>query len=159
MRRTCLKKPARMIAGLLTGLLVAVVAVPLGAQAAPESHPYYDITQEVTLNATVSSVLARPEPGMIIGSHLLLATPAGAVDASLGRFGLEGKGALSISAGEQVEVTGVMKTLRDKQVFVVRTVKVRGQVYTMRNEHGIQVSPQSRERASQMKTAQFGRGQ
>lgn len=155
MRRTCFKKPTRMIAGLLTGLLIAIVAVPLGAQPASETHPYYDKAQEVTLTAMVSSVLARPEPGMIAGSHLLLATSSGTVDASLGRFGLEGKGALSIATGEQVEVTGVMKTLKNKQVFVARTVKARGQVYTMRNEHGIQVSPQSRQRAGQ-KTAQKG---
>jgi hypothetical protein len=159
MRRTYFKKPTRMIAGLLTGLLVAIVAVPLGAQPASETHPYYDKAQEVTLTAMVSSVLTRPEAGMIAGSHLLLETSSGTVDASLGRFGLQGKGALSISAGEQAEVTGVMKTLRNKQVFVARTVKVRGQVYAMRNEHGIQVSPQSRQRASQMKTAEFGRGQ
>jgi hypothetical protein len=42
-----------------------------------------------------------------------------------------------------------MKTLKNQQVFVVRIVKVDGQVYTMRNEHGIQVPPQSRERAGQ----------
>lgn len=156
MRLTCLKKPARMIAGLLTGLLFAVMAAPLVAQPKSELHPYYDKAQEVTLKATVSSVLIRPEPGMIVGSHLLLVTPSGSVDASLGRFGLQGKGALSVTAGEQVEVTGVMKTLKNKQVFLARTVKVGGQVFTMRNEHGIQVSPQSRERAGQ-KAAQHGR--
>jgi hypothetical protein len=150
MRLTCLKQPARMIAGLLTGLLFVIVAVPLGAQPASRPHPYYDQRQEVTLKATVSSVLTRPSAGMIIGSHLLLETSSGAVDASLGRFGLEGKGALSVTAGQQVEVTGVMKTLKNQQVFVVRTVKAGGQVYMMRNEHGIQVPPQARERASKM---------
>ena len=155
MRRTCLTKPARILAGLLTALLFAVVTIPLTAQPAGESHPYYDKTQEVTVKAAVSSVLARPEPGMIAGSHLLLVTPSGTVDASLGRFGLAGKGALSVAAGEQVEATGVMKTLMNKQVFVVRTVTVGGHVYTMRTEHGIPVSPQSRARAAQ-KTTQKG---
>jgi len=112
----------------------------------------YDVTQEVTLNGTVSSVLAKPAPGMIWGSHLLLATPFGPVDASLGRFGLLGKDAVSVAAGQQIEVTGVMKTIKDKQVFLARTVKAGGQVYTIRNEHGVPVPPQSRERASR-KTA------
>jgi hypothetical protein len=155
MRRTCLKQPARLIAVLLAGLLFAVVAVPLGAQPAPETQKFYDITQEVTLKGTVSGVLVKAFAGMIMGSHLLLETASGPVDASLGRFGLQGKGALSVAAGEEVEVTGVMKTLGDKQVFVTRTVKAGGQVYTMRNEHGIPVSPQTRERASQ-KAAQKG---
>jgi hypothetical protein len=119
------------------------------------AEPYYDVAREVTLKGTVSSVLTKPSPGMIMGSHLLLATASGEVDASLGRFGLLGKGALSVAAGQQVELTGVMKTLMDKQVFVARTVKVGEHVYTMRTEHGIQISPQARERASQ-KTAQKG---
>ena len=38
---------------------------------------------------------------------------------------------------------------------MVRTVKADGQVYTMRNQHGIPVSPQARERAS-AKPAQKG---
>lgn len=119
--------------------------------------PYYDVAREVSLKGTVSSVLPNASRGMIPGAHLLLTTSSGAVDASLGRFGLRGKGALSVSTGEQVEVTGVTTTRRGAPVFVVRTLKVRGQLYAMRNEHGIAVPPQSRERVGR-KAAQFGRG-
>jgi hypothetical protein len=152
MRRSRFTKPTRMVAGLLTGLLFAILAVPLGAQPAHQPRPYYDISKEVTLSGTVSSVLRMPSPGMIAGSHLLLATASGAVDASLGRWGLEGKGALSVAPGQEVEVTGVMKTLRDQPVFVVRNVKVGGQIFQIRNEHGIPVPPQARERAGRRAT-------
>ena len=139
--------------------LISSIA-PVQAQTATietrPAEPYYDVAREVTLKGTVSSVLANPSPGMIVGSHLLLATASGEVDASLGRFGLVGKDALSVAAGQQVEVTGVMKTLMDRQVFVARTVTVGGQVYTMRNQHGIHVSPQARERARQMATQKGG---
>ncbi len=54
-----------------------------------------------------------------------------------------------VAAGQRVEVTGVMKTVKDKEVFIARTVTVGSQVYTMRNEHGIPVSPQSRAHAGQ----------
>jgi hypothetical protein len=138
----------RLIAGLLVGLLFAILVVPLNAQTAGDSHVYYDVTQEVTLSGTVSAVLVKPAPGMIMGSHLLLATISGQVDASLGNWALQGKGALSVTPGQQVEVTGVMKTLNHKQVFIARTVKAGGKVYTMRNEHGIPVSPQARELAT-----------
>jgi hypothetical protein len=90
-----------------------------------------------------------------MGSHLLFTTISGPLDASLGRFGLQGKGALSVAAGQQVEVTGVMKTIMDKQVFLARTVKAGGRVYTIRNEHGVPMSPQARDRANG-KTAQKG---
>src|SRR5260370_3711277 len=135
-------------------VLLSLISPPRPVQAQTAERPtgpFYDVTKEVTLNGTVSSVLMKPSPGMIAGFHLLLATSSGEVDASLGRFGLQGKGALSVDVGQYIEVTGVMMTLRDKQVFVARTVKAGNQVYAMRNEHGIPVSPQARERASEQK--------
>ena len=86
---------------------------------------------------------------MIWGSHLMVETAFGRLDASLGRFGLEGKGAVSVTPGRQIELTGVMKTVRDMEVFVVRSVKANGITYTMRNEHGIEVSPLTRKRAAE----------
>lgn len=135
--------------GLLSALLLAMLVIPLNAQLADGSHPFYDVTREVTLSGTVSSVLAKPAPGMVWGAHLLIETTSGRVDASLGRWALLGKSALAVAPGQQVEVTGVMKTLRDKPVFMVRTVKANGKVYAVRNEYGIPVSPLARERAAQ----------
>jgi hypothetical protein len=91
---------------------------------------------------------------MIVGSHLLLATLNGPVDASLGRFGLQGDGAVSVAAGQQIEATGVMKRIvikgmKDKSVFLVRSLKVGDEVYTVRSKHGFPVSPQARKRASE----------
>jgi|SRR5208337_3022832 len=146
MRRSRFTKFTPLIAGLLTGLLFAILVVPLNAA---DSHPYYDVSKEITLSGTVSSVLEKPAPGMTWGSHLMIETLSGRVDASLGRWGLQGKGALSVKPGQQVEVTGVMKSLRDKEVFVARTVKVNGKVYAVRNQHGIEVSPQARQRAAE----------
>jgi len=51
--------------------------------------------------------------------------------------------------GQEIELTGVMMTVRDREVFVVRNVKANGQTYIMRNEHGIDVSPLTRERAAE----------
>jgi hypothetical protein len=85
----------------------------------------------------------------------VLATASGSVDASLGHFGLQGKGAVSVGQGQQIEITGVMKTIKGRQVFLARTVRVGAQIYTIRNEHGIPLSPQARERASR-KTAGEG---
>lgn len=106
----------------------------------------YDVSKEVTLNGTVTSLLGKPEPGMVMGAHLVIATSSGPVDASLGQWALVGRGALSVSVGQQVAVTGVMKTIRNQQVFLARTVKADGEVFTIRNEHGLALSPQTRER-------------
>src|SRR5580698_4274071 len=80
-------------------LLFLAAVLPIVAQNTPASTRSatpltYDISQEVTLNGTVSSVLTKASPGMIAGSHLLLTTVSGTVDVSLSTFGLQGKGAL-----------------------------------------------------------------
>jgi DNA/RNA endonuclease YhcR with UshA esterase domain len=118
-----------------------VLQVPSRAQSAAATRTtpgsfHYDVTKEVTLHATVSRVLKTASQGMVWGSHLMLATSAGTVDASLGRSAFHGVNPLSVTAGEHVEVTGVMNTIKGKQVFLVRTVKVNNHIYTLRNEHG-----------------------
>jgi len=147
MRHSRFIRSTPLIAGLLTltGLLFAILVVSLNAA---ESDSRYDVSKEVTLSGTVSSVLYKPAPGMSWGSHLMVETVSGRLDASLGRFGLEGKDALSVNPGQQIELTGVMKTVRDKEVFVVRSVKAYDKIYILRNEHGIEISPQARERAA-----------
>lgn len=132
------------------GFLLVALLPSIQAQTAksPQSYPfYYDISDEVTLSGAVTGVLAKAPAGMMNGSHLLVATPSGAVDASLGAYGLIGKGALSVKLGEQVAVTGVMKSLNGKPVFMARTVTAEGKVYPIRNERGIAMSPLARERA------------
>lgn len=114
-----------------------------------EGPSSYSSTAEVTFTGTVSSVFTKAIPGTVVGSHLLLATPSGLVDASLGRFGLLGKGAISVVAGQQIEATGVMKTIKGKTFFIVRSVKVGNELYVIRNEHGFPLSPEARERARQ----------
>src|SRR5271157_1251425 len=107
----------------LTLLALVFLAVPIHAQTsavaarpiAPAGPFSYDITRETTLTGTVSSLVTKPTPGMIMGAHLLVATPTGTVDASLERFALLGKDALSIAPGQQVQVTGVMKTIKGQQ--------------------------------------------
>ena len=151
--RCSVSKPARVIAGMVSGLMLAIVAVPLNAQAVAhaihEEHPYYDAAKEVTLNGTVANVVTKPSEGMMMGAHLLLETGSGQLDASLGPWGLAGKGAPSVTVGQEVVVTGIVKTVNNRQIFVVRTINAGGKLYTIRNRHGVLVSPQARERAAQ----------
>lgn len=147
MRRSVLRKLTRTIAGSLMGGMLAMFAIPLLAQ--PVDSHEYDIRQEVTVSGTISAVVTKTTPGMLMGAHLLLTTVSGQVDASLGRWAFQGKDALSVTAGEQVELTGMMQTVKEKEVFIVRTVKVGGKLYTLRNQHGIDLSPRARQLAAE----------
>jgi hypothetical protein len=135
---------------------IAIAAGGAGAQEVVKAAPFYDASREVTVQGAVSSVLTKPNAGMIFGSHLLLQTASGELDASLGRWALQGKGAVPLTAGQHVELTGVVKTLMKRQVLIVRTVSVNGQVYAIRNQHGVEVSSLARERAEQQATQNGG---
>jgi hypothetical protein len=136
-------------------LLVPISLVPSSqaqstvGTARPERPFNYDATKETTLAGKISAVITRPTPGMLWGSHLMIETSDGPVDASLGTLAMRGKNAATFAAGDKVEVTGVMKTFNDKQVFLARTVKVGGEVYTFRNENGFPVREAAHNRESQ----------
>jgi hypothetical protein len=134
-----------------TFLALGLFAIPIYAQTVePTSRsvapPKYDIRSEVRLTATVSSVIcnATPEMKMLAGSHLILETASGKIDASLGVFPIAGEGTSSVSAGERVQVTGVLKTVRGQRVLVTRLVLINGHTYKVRNEHGFVLMPAAR---------------
>jgi hypothetical protein len=110
---------------------------------------FYDVAQETTVAGIVAQSLAKATPGMLPGAHIMLTSPSGTVDVSLGAFAFSGKKSLPQLGGQQIEVTGVAKTLRNRQVFIARLVKVGDSVYAVRNNHGLPLTPRSQERANQ----------
>lgn len=147
----------RLLPGLCLLSLLSSISptLPLHAQSPAGSTTSsvsftYDSSQEVTLDGTVASLVLKAPKGMILGSHILLTTVSASVDVSLGTFALQGAGALSVAPGQQIEVTGVMRSaLKTEQVFLARTVKVGERTYVIRNQHGIPVPPLAREQANQ----------
>jgi hypothetical protein len=79
---------------------------------------------------------------------LIVETSTGKVKASLGRYALKGKSPLSLSSGQQIQMLGEMKTVRDGQVFVVRVIQVNGHQYTLRNERGLATAAIARGKAN-----------
>jgi hypothetical protein len=145
----------RLFAGPCALVLLSLISSlpPVQAQTAEfatrhETPFSFEISKKTTLIGTVSSVVTNPSAGMMWGSHLLVETSSGTLDASLGRFALLGRNALFVTAGQCAQVTGVMKTFDGQQVFLARTLIVGGQVYPIRDEHGFAPSPQTRERLS-----------
>jgi hypothetical protein len=134
----------------LQGLgLAALLALTLNAgaaqaQAAAETTaksavaPRYDISKEVTLNATVVSVPSKSpltQSGPVKG--FTFQTTGGLLEGALTPFVLNGSGAISIAVGEHIQVSGVMTTMKsNKQVFVIRTIQTGGRTYAIRDQHG-----------------------
>jgi hypothetical protein len=131
---------------LCAALVAALVAAPLyGAnrsvlpkRAVVPSR--YDISKEVTLQATVQSVHAKPGAGRF-GGYLTLSTAHGTAEAQVGRFLLRGPGAVSFTPGEQVKLVGLMATLNHRQVLLTRLIVAGGRTITVRNHSGFLVPP------------------
>jgi hypothetical protein len=146
----------RLSAGLFTLALLGLATFLPTAHAQQAATPAiksagplsYDASKEITLSGKVESVVTKHTHGMLWGTHLMLQTTSGKMDASLGRIRLKGKGALTFEAGENVQVTGVIKTVHGDQFLLTRLVKADNHVYTIRNERGIPVAPERRNGAS-----------
>jgi hypothetical protein len=137
--------------------VVLSVVVALG-QAEPAGRPgpaavsRYDADKEVVIEGTVSSLVKRPGRGLLAGAHVMLNTAFGPLDAHLGNYAMRGRGALSLSRGDQVKVTGVRTTVDGRDVFLVRTVRKGLSVCQVRNARGFLLRPAPSASAGRMKT-------
>ncbi|HUO26486.1 MAG TPA: hypothetical protein VMU61_12525 [Candidatus Aquilonibacter sp.] len=149
MRRTCLTKTTRALAGPLTGLLFSILVVPLGAATAPKTTPvggfgpFYDAAHETTLTGTIQEVVTRHTPGSPAGMHLLVLGPQGVVDAHVGAF-LSKQNREAMKVGMPVEIVGANVQLHGRQYLLARQITVGGHVITVRSARGAPVfqSPQ-----------------
>jgi DNA/RNA endonuclease YhcR with UshA esterase domain len=139
-------------------LVLCVFALPLHAQTSdttkPVVHLRYDITQEMTFTGTVSSVVkaSAHETKKASVSRVMVQTTSGTVEADLGRYAMRGEGALSLTPGQLIQLTGVMKTVRGQQVVIARLVQANGKVYKIRNEHGFVYHPVARKNQTKSET-------
>jgi len=134
-------KPTQLTAGLLAGLLLAILAVPLGAQLAPETRatravgPVYDAAHEITLNGTIKEVVTKRVAGSPVGMHLLVAGPEGVVDAHVGPY-LTKDTQEALHAGLPVQIVGAVEQLQGKSILLARQLIFGGRTVTVRSENG-----------------------
>jgi hypothetical protein len=145
MRRTCLKQPAQLIAGLLTGLLFAIIPFQPIAHAADSrvQHPssiVYDKAHEITVNGTVQEVVTQRTAGSPVGMHLLVAGSDGLVDAHVGPY-LSRDVQEALHMGLPVQIVGAMEQAHGKQYLLARQVVFGGRTVTVRSENGALVRP------------------
>jgi hypothetical protein len=144
----------RKIAGVMCLLIALAIALFAGPSHADESvaprrtviASKYDVTREVTLEGTIQTLVRKPAPGSVLGAHLIVSTAQGTVDAHIGNYLVVGKYAMPFAAGQSVKLTGVMTTINDKHVLLVRTMQMGDNTITVRNEHGFLVYPGTKAR-------------
>jgi hypothetical protein len=135
---------------LFASIAILAIAVPVRAQTTAQTMgratavpaaPRYEASKEVTLQGNVLDVVTKPPAGTLIGTHVIVATSSGDVDAHLGSYAMKGANAFTLTPGERVQLVGVMTTSGANRVFLVRTIQSGSHVYKIRNEHGFLLRP------------------
>ena len=148
---------ARALAAILPAVLM--LAIPLGAQTATESHPApgfgapYDAAHEVTFNGTVQEVVTKHTVGSPIGMHLIVTGTQGAVDAHVG-YRISANVREALHQGLPIQIVGVMETLNGKQFLMARLLMFGGQTVTVRTKTGFLVGPVGPARANDPRAQQ-----
>jgi hypothetical protein len=112
----------------------------------PVHRTVYDASGELTISGTVRSLVSGGHPGLPSGTYLTISTPRGVVEAHLGRFALLGSQPVSLHPGEQVDVVGVMITVKSSSILLVRTIHTNTSTFVIRNEHGALLFPRPADR-------------
>jgi hypothetical protein len=127
---------------LLLGIAPSMAAQSSAAVASSTATGAQAIPDEITLTGTIQQVVSDPAPRQPQGVHLIVASPQGLFDVSAGPY-LAKDVKDSLSSGQPVQVTGVLRTFNGQRYLLVREMNVAGRQVTVRNQHGFPVHAQS----------------
>ena len=77
----------------------------------------------------------------MLGTHLMVSTSKGTIDAHIGGFVLRGSHPYAPAAGQSVKLVGVMTTINHKNVFLTRTIETGNRTVQVRTERGFLIVP------------------
>ena len=99
-------------------------------------------SSDITVAGTIQQVSSEHTPGSLPGLHLLMTSPQGTLDSSIGPFLAESVKA-TLSSGQQIQVVGFMESINGHSYLVARQLIAGGHQIPIRNEHGSLVHAQS----------------
>lgn len=153
MRRMCRTKLTPLIAGLLAGLLFAIVTVPLSAattathpKPAAGFHPDYNAAHEMTFTGTIQEVVSTHRLGSPAGLHLMVAGEKGTMDVHLGTY-VTKETREGLHAGLPIQIVGAIETVHGQQYLLARQMIFGGRTVTLRSKTGYLILPHSARRA------------
>jgi hypothetical protein len=167
MRQSCFTKLPGAFTGLLASLLLATLALPVGANAASEAttravpSTTYDRAHEITVEGTIETVVKQPEPGSPAGLHVVLESSRGTYDAHLGPY-LSKDMQEALHTGTPVQIVGAIETGHGHSYLLARQLTVGGSTVTIRSRNGQLVraiAPRSARAARETKSQVAGGAQ
>ena len=135
--------PAILLCGMWTNEVVAQTSTT--SQPSTEFIGWDANAHEVVVTAIIQQVIPNHSSGIPVGLHLMLGTPQGVVDASVGPY-LSPEVQLALIAGKTVQVIGQVKAIHDQNFLLARQLILDGHSVMVRNDHGSLVRTRSKER-------------
>jgi hypothetical protein len=135
---------------LLCGALTSKAAAQNNMVSQPStSFVGWDVSQpkssDVAVTAIIQEIVPNRASGIPAGLHVMLGTPQGVLDASVGPY-LDPNIQQALSAGQQIQVIGQVKTIHDQKYLLVRHLVLNGKDVVIRNDNGSLIRERSRER-------------
>ncbi len=116
----------------------------------------YNVSKEIKVQGTIQSVQASTS-GALSGTHVQIETTKGVVDAHLSVSPNVNAKTLDLSAGETIEVTGMMATEGGSNVLLARILTTPSRIFILRNERGVPIrAVPTRASSAAAKTAKGG---
>ena len=103
-------------------------------------------SSDAAITAIIQQVVPNGTSGIPAGLHVMLGTPQGVLDASVGPY-LTPDIRQALVAGKQIQVFGQVKTINDQKYLLVRQLVLDGKPVVVRNDHGSLVRTRSHERS------------
>jgi hypothetical protein len=98
-------------------------------------------SSEITVTGTIQQVTSEHTPGGPGGLHLFVNGPEGVLDTSVGPHLTEDV-QRALSAGQQVQVVGVIQTINGRNYLLARQLILAGRQIPIRNENGFFIHAQ-----------------
>jgi hypothetical protein len=102
-------------------------------------------SSDVALTSIIQEVVPNHASGIPPGLHIMLGTPQGVLDASVGPY-LAADVQQALVAGKQVQAFGQVKTIHEQKYLLVRQLVLDGKPIVVRNDHGSLIRTRSQER-------------
>jgi hypothetical protein len=136
---------------LLCGALTTDVAAQNSVASQPSSgfigwDASKPTSSDVALTAIIQEVVSSHASGVPAGLNVMLGTPQGVLDASVGPYLLPDI-QQALVTGKQVQVFGQLKTIHDQKYLLVRQLVLDGKPIVVRNDHGSLIRTRSQERS------------
>jgi hypothetical protein len=134
------------LAGVL--LLLTIASAQQRAQTAPQRNQAYELSREVSVQASVISY-SETSSAAPFGPHVTLQTSSGVLDVHLGNVRLLESNRFTLSAGDTIRVIGEKVLLDSGTQFLARVIQKGDQTLALRSPQGFPLRPTTKSAAQQ----------